>query len=269
MGLNPRMTVEQIWDRQLDEMFHSNESPYFNMFKAGLFGIPIEKIITKLTALGIPMRSKDIQSWQDGMIKRQSKIDPSFKIPAKVVTGTGIPFEDAKLSDFPMFPQSWIGPKRRFFPCTMENKPMCRWGWSVDYRPQLYDQRTARDLSPCRWIGQNMLYQRFIVMDIDGRGHGEDDPWVIAFGNLFKDKTFCMEDPMKPGSFHLYFSTDRLIPVRHFGWAKLDLMGNSVNAAVYLKNKVNNGLSMMQLDEEVWDALMSYQRYRKENCYVS
>jgi hypothetical protein len=109
-----------------------------------------------------------------------------------------------------------------------------------------------------------MLYQKFVVFDIDGRGHGEDDLKVIAFGNQFRETTFTMEDPAKPGSFHLYFETDRLIPVRHFPWAKLDLMGNAVNAAVYLKNKKSNGLPLRKLDEEVWQSLVDYQRDRKE-----
>lgn len=101
-------------------------------------------------------------------------------------------------------------------------------------------------------------------MDIDGRGHGADDPAVIEFGRQFSSTTFTMEDPDKPGSFHLYFKTDRIIPVRHFGWAKLDLMGNSVNAAVYLKNKKHNGLQMRELDENIWNTMMEYQKKRKE-----
>ena len=146
---------------------------------------------------------------------------------------------------------------------------MQKWGWTKDFSPELYTRIDAKALSPCGWVGQNMLYQRFIVMDIDGRGHGADDLQVIAFGSQFRDRTFTVEDPAKPGSFHLYFETDRLIPVRHFPWAKLDLMGNAVNAAVYFKNKVGNGIPMMKLDERVWDAMMEYQKRRKEEQYVS
>lgn len=264
MGLNPGRSKEQYWEDRMDELFAPNNSPYFGMFKAGYYGIPIEKVVDRLTMIGIPIRSKDIQSWQDGMFKHQMQQDPTFKPPTKPVTETGIAFEEAKLSDFPMFPQSWVGTDKRFFPCTNDNKPMQRWGWSKDFSPQLYDLASAKALSPCGWVGQNMLYQRFIVMDIDGVGHGDMDIEVINFGNMYKDKTMCMEDPAKIGSFHLYFSTDRLIPVKHFPWAKLDLMGNAVNAAVYMKNKISNKLPMMQLDDEIWNALMKYQRGRKE-----
>lgn len=264
MALNPGRTREQLWDDQLRELFAPNQSPYFNMFKAGYRGIPIENVVARLTQLGIPIRSKDIKAWQDGYFKYQMKQDPSFIPPIKQVTETGVPFEEAKLTDFPMFPQSWTGTEHRFFPCTQDNRPMQKWGWSKDFTPELLDLASAKALSPCGWVGQNMLYQRFIVLDIDGRGHGQDDPQVITFGSQFKNITLCMEDPAKPGSFHLYFSTDRLIPVKHFPYAKLDLMGNAVNAAVYMKNKVSNELPMMQLTEEIWQATMAYQNGRKD-----
>jgi len=141
---------------------------------------------------------------------------------------------------------------------------MQKWGWSKDFSPELYTMADAKALSPCGWVGQNMLYQRFIVIDIDGRGHGNDDIEVINFGNRFRNTTLTMEDPAKPGSFHLYFKTNRLIPVRHFPWAKLDLMGNAVNAAVYLKNKLGNGMPMRELDESIWQQLIEYQKERKE-----
>lgn len=264
MALNPGDYADRKVQELLDDMFHPNESPYFAMYSAGKNNIPLDKVMDKLARIGVPVRAKDIENWQRGNYEARSIIDPTFVVPKRIVTTTGVDFDDSKLSDFPMFPQSWTPPKRRFFPCTQENKPLQKWGWTSDYSPQLYEQSEAKKLSPCGWVGQNMLYQRFIVIDIDGRGHGEDDQYVIAFGELFKDQTFCMEDPSKPGSFHLYFSTDRVIPVRHFPYAKLDLMGNAVNAAVYLKNKVSNGKPMMQLTERIWQMMQSYAKFRKE-----
>lgn len=264
MALNPGAYAEQRVQDLLDNMFHPNESPYFAMYSAGKTGIPLDKVMDKLARIGVPVRAKDIENWQRGVYEGKAIIDPTFVVPKKSVTQTGVEFDDSKLSDFPLLPQSWKPLKRRFFPCTQDNRPMLKWGWTSEYTPNLMSKSEAKASSPCGWVGQNMLYQRFIVMDIDGRGHGEDDLYAIAFGNLFKNSTFCMEDPTKPGSFHLYFSTDRLIPVRHFPYAKLDLMGNAVNAAVYLKNKKSNGKPMMQLTEKVWHMLQSYQKYRKE-----
>ena len=265
MGVNPGESNRMIELRQkvLDDNFNSG-SPYFGMFHAGYYGIPIEDAIAKCSRNGIAIRPKDIESYNDGVFKRGigtvlrggQFVDVSSIEP-------GLQFEQMKLSDFPLLPPSWTGTQRRFFPCTSDNRPMQKWGWTRDFSPSLYTIEDARALSPCGWVGQNMLYQRFVVFDIDGRGHGQNDDEVIAFGHRFKDRTLSMEDPMKQGSFHLYFETDRLIPVRHFGWAKLDLMGNAVNAAVYMKNKKPNGMPLLKLDEEIWQQLIEYQQKRK------
>jgi hypothetical protein len=270
MGLNPgeSKAAENLRKKILDDQFNGG-SPYYGMYHCGYYGVPIEDCIAKCQANGIAIRPKDIRSYNDGVFKRGIGEVVRDGVKVNVVNmQPGIQFENMRLQDFPMFPAGWTGTERRFFPCTQDNRPMQKWGWSKGYTPELRLKSDAKALSPCGWVGQNMLYQRFIVLDIDGRGHGADDLEVIAFGSQFRNQTFTMEDPAKPGSFHLYFETDRLIPVRHFPWAKLDLMGNAVNAAVYLKNKVGNGLPMMRLDESIWQAMMDYQIRRKEKqCF--
>lgn len=262
MSLNPGDDLRRMQQRKLDGMFNSG-SPYFDMFKAGMNNIPLEECIAKCQRNGIAIRQKDLRSYDDGLFKqRMASLDEATK--AKIAeTYFGKPIEAMRLEDFPLLPAGWKGTEKRFFPCTQDNKPMQKWGWTKDFTPELYYRPDAKALSPCGWVGQNMLYQRFIVMDIDGRGHGPDDLEVIEFGSQFKDTTFTVEDPMKPGSFHLYFETDRLIPVKHFPWAKLDFMGNAVNAAVYFKNKIGNGLPMRKLDDSIWQAMMDYQKERK------
>ena len=267
MGLNPTISTkaEELRRKILDDNFNGG-SPYFGMYWAGYYGVDLDECINKCMRNGILIRQKDLQSYQDGCFKRG--ISRTISQPASQIRlseyRVGKPFDDMKLSDFPLMPKGWPGTERRFFPCTEDNKPMQKWGWTRDFSPELYTAANAKALSPCGWIGQNMLYQKFIVMDIDGRGHGDDDTKVIEFGKQFKDITFSMEDPAKPGSFHLYFATDRLIPVRHFPWAKLDLMGNAVNAAVYIKNKKSNGMPMLDLTDDIWQALIEYQKSRKE-----
>jgi hypothetical protein len=236
---------------------------------------------------GIPLRAKDIQSWQDGAFKHQvyqaifeqqltesrrtpgSRINPTNKVRSMPVNlpslrlATQPSFDGMRLEDLPMLPDGWRGCERRFFPCTADNRPMMQWGWKPGFEPNLMLRRDAEAISPVRWVGQNMLYQNFIVMDIDGVGHGTMDQEVIDFGNRFRDMTMTLEDPRKYGSFHLYFMTDRLIPVKHFPYAKLDLMGNAVNAAVYFKNKVSNGMPAAMLTPQIWNALQEYQVSRK------
>jgi hypothetical protein len=266
MGLNPGESkkAEDLRRRILDDQFNSG-SPYYGMYHCGYYGVPIEECIAKCHRNGIAVRKKDLDSYNDGVFKRGvGNIVRNGQLINVQDIKSGIPFDRMKLEDFPKFPINWQGTERRFFPCTSDNRPMQKWGWSKTFTPELYIRSDAKALSPCGWVGQNMLYQKFIVLDIDGRGHGADDLQVIAFGNQFRDYTFTVEDPKKPGSFHLYFETDRLIPVRHFPWAKLDLMGNAVNAAVYFKNKVGNGMPMMKLNEDIWHAMIQYQMERKE-----
>ena len=255
----------------LDEILPYGQSPYFGMFRAGRLGYTIEEVTSHCTAHGIPLRAKDIQSWQDGAFKNQvsqasfeqrlaerrgtpgSRINPNGRVaPINAVLPSlhmacQPSFDSARLSDFPRLPDGWRGCERRFFPCTQDNRPMMPWGWKQGFEPNLMLRADAEAISPVHWVGQNMLYQNFVVFDIDGVGHGIVDERVIAFGTQFRNMTLTLEDPAKPGSFHLYFMTDRLIPVKHFPKAKLDLMGNAVNAAVYFKNKVSNGIPAAEL----------------------
>lgn len=271
----------------LDEILPAGQSPYFGMFRAGRLGYTIEEVTSHCTMLGIPLRAKDIQSWQDGAFKNQvsqaifeqrladerrrpgSRINPTSKVGQVPVNlpslrlATQPSFDATRLEDLPLLPKGWKGCERRFFPCTADNRPMMPWGWKPGFEPNLMLRCDAEALSPVRWVGQNMLYQNFIVMDIDGVGHGTRDEQVIAFGTRFREMTMTLEDPRKQGSFHLYFVTDRLVPVKHFPHAKLDLMGNAVNAAVYFKNKVSNGIRPAKLTSQIWDAMQSYQVSRK------
>lgn len=271
----------------LDQILPAGQSPYFGMFRAGRLGYTIEEVTSHCTMMGIPLRAKDIQSWQDGAFKNQvsqaifeqrladerrrpgSRINPTSKVgqmPTNLPSlrlATQPSFDTVRLHDLPLLPKGWKGCERRFFPCTSDNRPMMQWGWKPGFEPNLMLRCDAEALSPVRWVGQNVLYQNFIVMDIDGVGHGMRDDQVIAFGTQFREMTMTLEDPRKPGSFHLYFMTDRLVPVKHFPHAKLDLMGNAVNAAVYFKNKVSNGIPAAELTTQIWDAMQQYQVSRK------
>jgi len=274
----------------LDEILPPGQSPYFGMFRAGVLGYPIEEVTAHCTVNGIPLRAKDIQSWQDGAFKNQvrqalfeqrladgrrrpgSHINPTDKVghvrvgnlPSLRLAGQPA-FDTVRLQDLPRLPTGWRGCERRFFPCTSDNRPMMPWGWRPGFEPNLMLRRDAEALSPVRWVGFNNLYQPMVVFDIDGVGHGTIDEQVIRFGNQFRGKTMIVEDPKKVGSFHIYFRTDRLVPVKHFPHAKLDLMGNAVNAAVYMKDKKWDGVEPIELTPQIWDLMQAYQSGRKEN----
>lgn len=272
MSLTPGKDVssnrKRIIDEELGKSFNGG-SPYFDMYRCGYFGVDLQDCLDKCRSNGIAVRPKDIENWENGRFKREMMAFGAASDESQTIIMPSIQIENMSLSDLPMLPQGWKGTSQRFFPCTNDNKPMQKWGWSKSFSPTLYTLADAKALSPCGWVGQNMLYQSFIVIDIDGRGHGADDEDTIKFGRTFSNDTLTMEDPAKPGSFHLYFSTNRLIPVKHFPWAKIDLMGNAVNAAVYMKNKQSNGKDMLPLTDDIWSMLMDYQSIRRENCYVS
>jgi hypothetical protein len=245
------------------ELFAFGESPYFAMFRCGCMGVPIEQCIARCVSLNIPLREKDIKAWKDGNwnfeVKRPSSIlNPLIKPGYE----HSIPVMESNLEDFETWPTGWNGTSRRWFPCDERNMPMQKWGYSPEYSPNLYDHDTAKALSPIGWVGQNLYAQPFIVVDIDGVGHGVRDPQVIEFGDRYRHTTETWENPAKSGSFHLYFSTDRRIPISHFPFAKLDLMGNQRNAAVYLKDKVSNGIDRRPLDQEFWEDLKKYLKHR-------
>lgn len=247
--------------------FQPGASAYFAMFRAGINDVPLEEAVQYCTDNGILIREKDIRSWQDGKSKRDFKEyrdKGGINIPMLPVSAIQVAKHDMKLDEFPMYEEGYVAPEKKWFPCTADNKPMQRWGYKDDYTPTLYTRETAEALAPTKFVGQNMLGQRYVVIDIDGVGHGTRDEQVIAFGNKYKDKTEVWEDPNKVGSFHLYFWTSRKLPVIHSHVGKLDFMGNNVNAAVYTKNKQPNGIRRAFLTEEIWEDLKAYMQARHE-----
>lgn len=254
----------------LDDLLKPGQSPYINMYTAALYGYTMDEINRHCQSWGIPLRAKDVKNWERGRKNYEARhgVD-SFEpdpIPQFQALYTQQQEEIIEWKDLALLPPGWKGVEKRFFPCSPTNQPLVRWGWRPGETPGLMSYQAAKQLSPVGWVGQNLMYQKFIVIDIDGVGHGERDESVIQFGNLFRDQTLTMEDPAKPGSFHLYFFTQHIIPIKHFPWAKIDLMGNARNAAVYLKNKKSNGKPMLELSEPIWNALNAYQRERKLSC---
>jgi hypothetical protein len=246
-------------------LFAPGESPYFAMFRCGCMGVPVSDCVALCTTLNIPLREKDVRAWKEGDWNNQVRRPGSVLNPLiKPGYEACVPIMESTLDDFQRWPDGWSGSDRRWFPCNMENMPMQKWGYSPEYAPTLYERHTAQALSPIGWVGQNLYAQTFIVIDIDGRGHGGDDEQVITFGTKYRNFTETWENPSKPGSFHLYFATDRQIPISHFPYAKLDLMGNQKNAAVYTKNKQSNGVTRAVLNEGFWFDLKQYLDFRRE-----
>lgn len=250
------------------DLFRKGESPYFAMFRAGLLGLSLEECTSVCSAIGVPLREKDIRSWSDGRFKREMKeASKSGSMLNPVIRKEEIrrtPVLGSTLKDFDTYPDGWTGTNKRWFPCNKDNAPMQAWGYKKGFIPELYERASAIALSETGWVGQNLYAQPMIVIDIDGVGHGCIDEKVIRFGEKFKKYTEVWEWDKKPGSFHLYFYTNRVIPISHFNYAKLDLMGNQKNAAVYTKNKTSNGIPMAELTDDVWSELLAYVGQRRK-----
>lgn len=245
-------------------MFKTGESPYFAMFRAGCMGVPLEDCTELCSKLMLPLRKKDVQSWVDGHWKHQTRTNRGSLNPVLKRGPARFRPEELKFTDLAKWPEGWQGTEKRWFPCSVDNMPMGKWGYKEgEPSPVLYDRPTAIMLSPSGLVGQNLYAQPFIVLDIDGVGHGARDEQVIEFGTKYRSFTETWENPAKQGSFHLYFATDRIVPIAHYGHAKLDVMGNEKNAAVYTKAKQSNGLPRLVLDEEIWEDIKEYQARRK------
>lgn len=253
-------------NKEWKSWFASNESPYFAMFRCGVNNVPFEEVMEHCARLGIPIRQKDTASYDDGnwkyrMSKRTSVLNPVLHDP-KTIVRTVL---NSDLHQLAAWPDGWTGTDVRWFPCTENNRPMQKWGYTDSFVPTLYRYDIARSLAPCGYVGQNLYAQAFVVLDIDGEGHGAKDEQVIEFGERYANLTECWRNPQKPGSFHLYFATDRIVPIQHYPFAKLDFIGNQTNAAVYVKNKQGNGMPRLELTQKIWRSIGDYvERRRKE-----
>lgn len=246
----------------VEDLFFANQSPYMAMFQAGIKGIPFTECVDYCTRLGLPLREKDARAYSEGANKRArqgSCLNPIVQTPSLSVKLT-----TTKLADLPSYPYGWTEEHKRWFPCTASNTPMQKWGYKPGSIPTLHTRQEAIALSQTGLVGQNLYAQPIVVIDIDGVGHGDTDTQAIQWGRKYSGITECWENPAKQGSFHLYFTTDRKVPIGHYPYAKIDLMGNATNAAVYTKEKQSNGLPRILLTDEIWLDLQEYIKLRKE-----
>ena len=175
------------------EEFWQSGSPYLACYSMGLSGHDLPEVVSFFNRNGIQLREKDIQNWENGHFKYSIELEMDNRSLAYQGGRREHLDKSAEkiiqLSMFPKFPDGWSGCAQRFFPCTSDNRPKCKWGYTPGFIPSLTTKPSAIALSDNGLIGQNMLYQPFVVIDIDGNGHGDFDLEVIAFGNLYRDKT--------------------------------------------------------------------------------
>jgi hypothetical protein len=232
-------------------------SIYFDMFKAGKEFEDLELILAQCRAAGIIVRQKDVDNYfrGRGFSDREWLKPVAYRLATDRRLST-----DMAYSDYEKLPDYWIENPVRFFPTEGNgSKPLYGWKWGDN----VTSKKIAEARSPVGMVGENMIGQPYIVLDIDG-DHDKDniDYELLKWFSPLKKTTESWQS--RDESFHLVWKVDRLIPTMHFPRAHLDILGNARNQARYYKDKQPNGVARAIMTDEAWDAIKHYIRYRQE-----
>lgn len=236
-----------------------NGSIYLWMYRQGLAMRTPEEVCLDLACAGRAIRDKD---WRNYLAGWNNATRPR----------TNLPWEERRTMRYSDYPLATAPvPERSWVPCNKDNKPMIPWG---SYCMSCVD---ASCTLGCVYLAQNLLHQRFIVIDVDGDHDGTPDLEVLRHYWRYLWKTAAIAKPKllweygcacdecekeMPASFHLMFSVNREIPTMHF--PKVDVIGNKRNSLRYLKNKVSNHLDLMPMTDEIWENVVIWAAARKD-----
>lgn len=241
-------------------------SIYLWMYEQGLRGVNINDIIESCRQCGKEIRDKDFQNYFNGLHKHCIVDNSSiFDVPPRSTKS----FFDLKYSDYPEHPFTWDIPdaEDRWVPCNKDNKPMIKWG------KRCMTMNEAESKPGMQYLAENLYGTHMIVIDCDG-DHGEGlDLETIEFLYPFTKMTSTLSKPKHcvdygiaipnkfydiPASFHLTFAVDKVIPTMHFPIAHIDIIGNKCNSLRYLKNKVDNGLPLLVMNDYIWEEIKEF-----------
>lgn len=223
-------------------------SIYMDMFTAGTRLIPLDSILRVCEQEGITVRRKDVTNYWNG-VRRTQSVDllaiPEYHEPRSIDTHTW--------DDYPKLPDGWLENPVRYFPTdTQPSKPYPGFKWGS----KVVSRRLAEQLSPIGMVGENLIAQPYICLDIDG-DHDKDniDLELLSYFAPWKKLTESWES--RPESFHLIFGVDRVVPTMHFPKAHLDILGNARNQARYLKDKTPSGVRI-PMDHKMWEQVKGW-----------
>ena len=252
-------------------------SIYFWMYNQGLKHVPLRDIEFEIARAGKIARPKDIQNYWNGWFRSdlydgRGEKDVFNISNDKVAPSTS--YFDTKYSDYPDHPYTMYPEiSNRFVPCNNENKPMIKWSEGC------LTYVDAMCWPGSKYIAENTKGCTFIVIDCDG-DHGDDlDMRTIEFLHRYTRMTHVLSKPksirdyegwewtniQEPASFHLTFTTDKLIPTMHFPYAGIDIIGNRTNSLRYFKNKVWNNLTPSPMTDKIWNQIKRYIKSRRES----
>lgn len=232
-------------------------SIYMDCFQAGARGVDWQVIADACAKEGIIIRKKDYDNYQRGLRASNRQRLNSLN-PVVYEEGASNTFFDMDYTDYPKLPEGWKESDVRFFPAEGSGaKPLKGWYWGT----HLVTREQAEAISPVGMCGENLLGTTRWVADID-IDHGDAiDYDLMNWALQFKTVTQYWE--ARPTSYHLIFSTDRIIPTMHWPYAHIDGLGNKTNAARYHKDKVPHG-EITPMTPEIWEEFKRYIKYRKD-----
>ena len=248
------------------------ESIYFDMYKWGLRHIPLDTIELDCAFAGVQIRDKDYRNywngWHNSSLYDGPASDDVFVLCPRWSREPGASEEFVQGKHYWTYPENPFKGlpeiENRWVPCNADNKPMIQWSKGC------MTMGDAVALSRQKYLAENLKGTHLIVIDCDGN-HGDELDWeTMWFLNRWRDDTHCIVKPGYdteiPQSFHLTFTTDRVIPTMHFPWAHIDIVGNRRNSLRYWKNKKWNGLAPAEMTAGRWAELQDYINRRRERA---
>lgn len=245
------------------------ESIYLWMYRQGLRLRPLDEVVMEAVLSGHDIRQKDVRNYWNGWYRHDLYFSGD-RCAMDMVTlppmgGGVIPYES--LPDSPYLGQPEIA--NRYVPCSEENRPLIKWGRGC------LSMVDAVSWPGCRYLAENLRGTRLMVIDVDGDHGGQLDVETLRFFAQWRDETCCHDKPdivldhvppecydlsvkSLPTSYHLTFTTTKVVPTMHFTKAHVDVIGNEKNSLRYFKNKLFNGIPPMPMTDEVWDSIFDY-----------
>lgn len=253
-------------------------SIYYWMYTQGLRHTPLVDIEFACRVAGKDIRPKDYENYWNGWYrstlytcgdKGEDMWTLSRKRHEPKLSFFDTPYdayEDNPLVGLPEI-------RNRYVACNAQNKPL--WAWKNECKT-LVD---AKCMTRCVYLAENLKGTNLIVFDCDGDHDPEHlDGESIAFFSRYRDMTHCLSKKKsiceyegyertgmrEPASYHLTFTTGKIIPTRHFLKAHVDLLGNQKNQLRYFKTKEWNGLQPAPMTPEIWEDIKRYLKKREE-----
>lgn len=246
-------------------------SIYFWMFTQGIKATPLDHVLAACQSAGKHVRQKDVDNYMNGYVRSNLKGKRSVLLFPKI--NHTKEYFTKKYEEYEMHPHLGLPePRERFVPLSRNSKPLIKWSDG--------GMTFSKAKRKGKFVGENLLGCKHIVIDVDGDHESELDIETIEFfwslgclsHRLDKPKAIKeypgYEDDMihgdMPASFHLTFRVDRLIPTMHFPKAHVDILGNRNNTMRMYKNKKWNGRKPLDMTPTLWEEIKRYIRYREE-----